>query len=110
MENYFSIIVSVVGILFTVLLWGGILLRLVRNHLSKTIEVPATVVDKQSYTKSVLFRGQAPTEKQVYLVTFLAKGKKQAFEVSKISFDGYAVNQKGILKYQGTRLLDFEDE
>ena len=94
-------------ILFS-LFMGIALLALVRVtilRLSPKKTVFATVIDKQKTEIFSKYSGSGKQEK--YVVIFSANGKKHSFYVSKFSYDGYRIGQKGILTYKGNKLLSF---
>ena len=43
-----------------------------------------------------------------YLIVFSVDGKKKSFYVSQFSYGGYRVNEKGVLKYKGDKLIEFK--
>lgn len=91
-------------------LFAGIgLLALVRAVVlrcgpAKTL--PAVVADKQKTESFSKYSGTGKQEK--YVVIFSAEGKKHAFYVSKFSYDGYHIGEKGKLTYKGNKLLSFK--
>lgn len=108
MKNLLGAVVNLIFVLLACVILVGIVMRIKRNYAAKIIEVPATVVDKQTFTKTAFSKNRAPEQKQCYVVTFLCEGKKRTFAVSELSFAQYTINEKGTLKYQGTRLLDWK--
>lgn len=60
-----------------------------------------------SKDQQIMSKAQAPHTEQKYVITFLVNNKKISFEVSELSYNGYKLNQKGILTYKGTRIIDF---
>lgn len=67
--------------------------------------VKAIVVHKQTVETFSKYSGTGKHTK--YAVTFLAGQKKLSFYVSEFSYRGYKVNETGILKYKGRKLIDF---
>lgn len=108
MENLIGNMVTVLFIAVILVIWLGILVRILRNKLSTVKAVSAVVVKKQCYEKQMYSKSQAPFVKKEYVVTFLSGKRKLHFEVSEFSYNGYTVDQKGILKYKGSRLIDFK--
>lgn len=108
MENLLGAVVNLGFVLLACVILVGIVMRIKRNYAAKIIEVPATVVDKQTFTRTVVSKNRTPEQRQCYVVTFLCEGKKRTFAVSELSFAQYTINEKGTLKYQGTRLLDWK--
>lgn len=99
--NYIFVIVEIIII-------SGIIIRLIHNNFSKEKREKAIVVKKQCFDRQIYRKNQAPFVKKEYIITFQCKKKKRHFDVSELSYDNYMVNQKGILKYKGSRLIDFK--
>ena len=95
-------------ILFS-LFMGIALLALVRVTILRcapTKTVSATVAHKQKTETFSKYSGSGKHEK--YVVTFSVNGRKHAFYVSKFSYDGYHIGEKGKLTYKGNKLLSFQ--
>ena len=92
-----------VGIVITV----GLLLRIILNKYGNEKEVEAKVINKQYYQSRLARKAENFCDEDSYVVTFLAGDKKLSFYVSEYSYNGYRINQKGILRYKGTMLIDF---
>lgn len=101
--NIITIIFSIVGAVIII----GIAMRVLKNMLSKPKIVQATVVNKQEYEQLIMYRHQAPQEKQKYVVSFFYGGRKKDFYVSLYMYDSLRINQTGKLTYKGDRILDF---
>ena len=43
-----------------------------------------------------------------YMIAFSVDGKTKRFQVSQFSYNGYQVNEKGMLTYKGNQLIKFE--
>ena len=108
MGNHFGNIVNLVFALIGVIIGIGIIIRVIMNICSKEKSIKAIVVDKQSYDKQIYRKSQAPLTRKEYVITFLCGNKKKYFNVSEFSYGNYQVNQKGILKYKGNRIVDFK--
>ncbi len=67
--------------------------------------VKAQVVDK--FKNDHFTKIYGPSHPTAYTVVFEAEGKKRSFRVSEFSYNGYKLKEKGTLKYQGSRLIDF---
>lgn len=107
MADLFGNIVNLVFVLIGVVIIIGVIARICLNYFSKEREVKATVVNKQSYDKQVYGKSQAPFTKKEYVITFQCEDKKRQFNVSELSYRNYRINQNGILRYKGSRLIDF---
>ena len=82
-----------------------ILIKACKNKLAPVKTVSAAVVDKQKIEAFSKYSGKGKSEK--YVVVFSVDGKKKSFYVSRFSYGGYRVNEKGTLKYKGDRLIEF---
>lgn len=83
----------------------SIIVKTVKNKCSPIKTAKAIVVDKQKVENFSKYSGNGKHEK--YVVIFSAEGKKLSFYVSQFSYDGYKINEKGILKYRGNRIIEF---
>lgn len=102
--NIVNFVFALIGIAITI----GIIVRISSNYFSKEKEVKATVINKQSYDKQIYRNTQAPFTQKKYVITFQCENKKRHFDVSELSYDSYKITQKGILRYKGSRLIDFK--
>ena len=68
--------------------------------------VSATVADKQITETFSKYSGSGKQEK--YVVIFSANGKKHSFYVSKFSYAGYRIGEKGTLTYKSNKLISFK--
>ena len=108
MASLFGNLVNGIFGLLGIIIVIGIIARLCSNYFSKEKEVRATVVNKQSYDKQIYSKSQASYTKKEYVITFQCGNKKRHFDVSELSYGNYRINQKGILRYKGSRLIDFK--
>ena len=108
MGNIFGNIVNIIFIIIGLVIGIGIFARIITYCFSKEKCINATVLDKQIYDKRIYRKNQAPFTQKVYVKTFLCGNKTKNFNVSELSFENYKVNQKGILKYKGNRIIDFK--
>ncbi len=95
--------------LLGVIIIAGIMVRLMYCYFSKEKQEIATVIKKQSYDKQVYRKHESPFLKKEYVITFQCGDKKRHFTVSEFSYGNYKINQKGVLRYQGSRLIDFQE-
>jgi len=107
MGNNFGNIVNLIFVLIGAIIVIGIIVKLIVNLFSKEKIIEATVIDKQSYSKQINRKNQAPFIRKEYVITFLCGNKKKYFNVSELSYRNYRVNQKGTLKYKGNQITDF---
>ena len=92
-----------IGIVITV----GLLLHIILNKFGNEKEVEAKVLNNQYYQSRLARKAENFRDEDCYVVTFLAGDKKLSFYVSEYSYNGYRINQTGILRYKGTMLIDF---
>ena len=107
MEDIFRNIVNFIFTLIGAVIVIGIIIKVIINMYSKEKSIHAVVVDKQSYDKQIYRKSQAPFTRKEYVITFLCGDKKKYFNVSALSYGNYRINQKGSLRYKGSRLIDF---
>ncbi len=98
--NYIFVILELVIII-------GIVAKILHNYFSKEKREEAVVINKQSFDKTIYRKSHAPFVKKSYVITFQCRNKKRNFDVSELSYNNYILNQKGTLKYKGSRLIDF---
>ena len=107
MGTHFGNIVNFIFVLAGAIIVVGISINIIKNIFSKEKTIRATVVDKQCYDKQIYRKNQDPFTRKEYIITFLCGDKKKYFNVSELSYKNYRVNQKGMLKYKGTKIIDF---
>ena len=100
-----SWVISALFLLLLLVVFAGLIVRIVRNRFAPVKTVHAKVIKKYRQEFSSKYAGTG--KRYRYVVTFLADGKKLSFYVSEFSFGGYKLNETGTLKYKGSRLLDF---
>ncbi len=99
---------NIVGYVFIgiwLLAFVAIAIKQLRNRYAPVKTAKAVVVDKQITAVFSKYAGGGKQKK--YVVVFLANNKKLSFYVSAFSYGGYKVNDKGTLKYKGSKLIDF---
>lgn len=106
-------VVRVIGIIFLsslALLFVAVFVRMVyktiKNQTSSAKTVEAVVVGKNVVERFSKYSGNAKTES--YVIAFEVEGKKKTFYVSEFSYNGYDIGEKGMLTYQGDKLISFE--
>ena len=105
-ENMFNIIGSLLVIGIWIVVLANIIIRVVRNKYAPIKTVKAVVVSKHKIETFSKYSGNGKQEK--YVVIFSVEGKKKSFYVSPFSYDGYNVNEKGMLKYKGDKIIEFQ--
>jgi len=88
------------------LLVSIIAIKLIRNRVSKPVEISATVMDKRKsdYTKYT----PVPEQATDYILVFKSGNKKLSFATSVWNYDSVKKGQHGILKYQGSHMISFK--
>ena len=81
------------------------LIRFLINRFSPVKTVKAVVVHKQTVEGFSKYNGKGKGTK--YVVTFRADEKTLSFYVCAFSYQGYNVNETGMLTYKGNKLIDF---
>lgn len=108
MAGFLGNIVNCIFGLLGIIIAAGITARLIYNCFTKEKQEKAVVVNKQSYDRQVYRKSQTPYVKKEYVITFQCGNKKRHFNVSELSYGNYTINQKGILIYKGSRLIEFK--
>ena len=84
----------------------SVLVKAVKNRYAPIKTVKAVVIDKNKVEAFSKYSGNGKSEK--YVIVFSVEGKKKSFYVSQFSYNGYRVNEKGMLKYKGDKLIEFK--
>lgn len=105
-ENIASIVILSLFVGISVFAFVSLLVKLIKNRVAPVRTVKAVVLDKQKVEIFSKYSGTGKREK--YVVVFSVDGKKKSFYVSRFSYGGYRLNEKGTLKYQGDKLIDFK--
>ena len=105
-ENVINIVITSIFIGIGALAMGSIIARTIKNRYAPIKVVEAVVIDKNKIESFSKYSGSGQTEK--YVIVFSVNGKKKSFYVSQFSYNGYKVNEKGILKYKGNKLISFK--
>ena len=105
-ENVINIVITSIFIGIGALAMGSIIARTIKNRYAPIKVVEAVIIDKNKIESFSKYSGNGQTEK--YVIVFSVNGKKKSFYVSQFSYNGYKVNEKGILKYKGNKLISFK--
>ena len=84
----------------------SLIVRHVKDVRAAEKSVKAVVIDKYK-CKKVSKYPQSVLGNEKCVIVFLTEGKKISFNVSEFSYAGYRINEKGVLKYKGSKLIDF---
>ena len=104
-ENIASMALPVLLTAIWVFVIIRIIIKAIRNKHAPVKTVPAVVIDKHIVEAFSKYSGNGKSEK--YVVVFSAGGKKKSFYVSQFSYNGYKINEKGLLRYKGDKLIGF---
>ena len=105
-ENLPGMIISMAFVCIGLLAFAGVLVKALKNKHAPVKTVKGTVSDKQKIENISKYAGNGKREK--YVVVFSVEGKKKSFYVSKFSYNGYKVGEKGVLTYKGDKLISFQ--
>ena len=104
-ENCSGYIINILTASGFAVCWGIIIFRFITGRFGKEKTTRATVVDK--YKTKCASKVPGVFQREQCVIVFSTGEKKLTFNVSEFSFEGYTVNEKGMLKYRGNRLIDF---
>jgi len=97
-SNLFPLLLLVLGLF--------VLVKLAVRATAPIKKVPATVIDKYKEVGFSKYSGDSTYTR--YVIVFSVQGKKLSFPVSEFSYEGYTVNERGILTYRGNRIIAFD--
>ena len=104
-ENIYSIVIVSLCLLLGSLQFIRLLVKAIKNRYAPVKTVNAVIVGKNIVEAFSKYSGSGKSKK--YVIVFSINGKKKSFYVSQFSYNGYQINEKGTLKYQGDRLISF---
>lgn len=104
-SSFFTNAINFILIILVFTLWGILIIKFFKNRYSAVKTVNATVTDKYKCQTGSKTYGELTPE--CYTVVFLTKNKKLSFNVSEFSYNNYKIDETGILKYKGKRIIDF---
>lgn len=99
-------VINILAIILFVLCWFLIIKKLIWNKVAPIKTVKAEVIDK--YKPDVVSKYPGVFKDERYVVVFKTKDKKLSFDVSGFSFNNYTIEEKGTLKYKGTKIISFK--
>ena len=105
-ENISNIVIISLFVGIGALAMVSIIVRTIKNRYDPIKTVKAVVIDKNKVETFSKYSGNGKSEK--YVIVFSVDGKKKSFYVSQFSYNGYRVNEKGLLKYKGNKLIEFK--
>ena len=99
-------VINTIAILLFLLCWFLIIRKTIINKCATVETVKAKVVDK--YKHYMVSKYPGTYKQEYYIVVFETKDKKLSFNVSEFSYGNYKINQKGTLKYKGSKIISFQ--
>ncbi len=105
-SELFNNMVIVLSVLCICFVFFKLFYTRIKDRLAPTKTAKAKVVDKFVADDFSKIYGPAARRPQ-YFVVFSMDNQKRSFRVSEFSYNGYKINQRGTIKYKGTRLIDF---
>lgn len=99
-------VIAILWIVLLFLFWFLIIKKLVWNRYAPVKTVKAEVVDK--YQSNTVTRHPGTFKRERYVVVFKTKNEKLSFDVSEFSYNSYSLKDKGMLRYKGNRIINFE--
>ncbi len=107
MGQVIGYIVNYGFVLFVAVIAVIVAVRLIITAFSKQKCEKAVVINKFTGEGIAKSKYNMAFPQKTYTVVFRCGNKTRAFNVSEFSYNGYKINEKGILKYKGNRLIDF---
>ena len=98
-------IYTILMLLF-LLCWILVVIKIVISRCSPVKTVKAKVVDK--YKPDMVSNYPGTFKPQRYIAVFATKDNKLSFDVSEFSYANYKINERGTLKYKGTKIISFK--
>lgn len=104
--SLFKIIPIIVfaGIIFVI---SKNLYEWIKNNNSEIVEVPAKLITKRAHNSGSMHNNMHHSSTTYYMTFEIKKGIREEFRVSGKVYGNYAEGDIGVLKFQGTRFLDF---
>lgn len=90
-----------------VIVIGKNLYEWIKNNNSEIVEIPARLITKRTHTSGSMNRNMNSTHTTYYMTFEYGSGIREEFRVKGKIYGHYAEGDVGILKFQGTRFLDF---
>ena len=105
-NELFKIFIGIPFMLFLAFLFIAPIVRIIYVSLQSEKTVKATVVEKHISEHVSKYAGTGRPKQ--CMVVFSIEGKTKGFQVSEFSYNGYQVNDTGMLTYKGNRLINFK--
>ena len=97
---------EIFGVSLVLLLGSLPFIKMIINRFAPVRTSKAVVVDKTVIQRFSKYAGDGKARE--YVIVFSLEGKKKSFSVSQFSYNGYKINEKGTLTYQGNRIISFK--
>ncbi|MDD4700458.1 MAG: hypothetical protein PHV07_09460 [Oscillospiraceae bacterium] len=104
--DWIDVILMVISFAFLLTVTIGLLHRAFRDYVGKEKAAEAKLIDKystRSFRQGKYQSGYVTTN----ILVFYVKGRTHKFEVDFLAYDFLEKGQLGILKYKGSRYIDF---
>ena len=108
MDNITGYAVAVIGALFCLGLWLGIIIRFAGDRFGKVRSAEAVVIAKHKAENVTYSKWQSLFPRKSYTIVFDISGSKKSFDVSEFSYNGYQKGQRGTLTYRGRNIINFK--
>ena len=99
-------IINTILMILVLFCWILVIGKIVVNKYATVKTVKAKVIDK--YKPDMVSKYHGTFKQERHTVVFETKDKKLSFDVSEFSYDNYKINEKGTLKYKGTKIISFK--
>ncbi|MBE6926483.1 MAG: DUF2500 domain-containing protein [Ruminococcaceae bacterium] len=99
-------ILEILGVSLVMLLGFLPFIKMAVNRFAPVKTSKAVAVDKTVIQRFSKYAGDGKARE--YVIVFSLEGKKKSFSVSQFSYNGYKINEKGTLTYQGNRIISFK--
>ncbi len=96
----------ILGVACICVVFIRIIYNLLKDKLAPIRTVKAQVVDKFIVDNFSKIYGSLAKKPQYFIVFAIGK-RKRSFRVSEFSYGGYKVNEKGTLRYKGSKIVFF---
>ena len=101
-----SYIVNAIATIFCLTCWILVIRKFIISRYAPIKTINAKVVDK--YKPNTVSKYPSTFKQERYVVIFEVNNKKLSFNVSEYSYNHYKINEKGLLKYKGTKIISFQ--
>lgn len=99
-------ILEILGVSVIMILGSLQFIKMAINRFAPVKTSKAVVVDKTVIERFSKYAVSGMVKE--YVIVFSLEGKKKSFSVSQFSYNGYKINEKGTLTYQGNRIISFK--